>query len=69
MLMQELTIADSVADWAIEHAESIRVFEKHGVEYCCGGKSLAYVCQQQSVDPFLVLQEIKEAIGANAKAT
>ena len=66
--MQELTIADSVVDWAIEHAESIPVFEKHGVEYCCGGKSLAYVCQQRSVDPVLVLQEIKVAIVANANS-
>ena len=61
--MQELTIADAVVDWAIEHVESITVFEKHGIEYGCGGKSLAWVCEERGLDPQNVLREIKEAIG------
>ena len=61
--MLQLTIDDPVVDWAIEHAESIPVFEKHGIDYCCGGKSLAWVCKQRGLDPQMVLTEIKEAIG------
>jgi regulator of cell morphogenesis and NO signaling len=61
--MQKFTIDDAVVDWAIEYAESITVFEKHGIEYCCGGKSLAWVCEQRGLDPQVVLREIKEAIG------
>jgi regulator of cell morphogenesis and NO signaling len=61
--MQELTIDDPVVDWAIDHPESIAVFEKHGIDYCCGGKSLAYVCEHRALDPQVVLTEIKMAIG------
>ena len=64
--MQELTINDAVVDWAIEHAESIAVFEKHGIEYCCGGKSLAWVCEQRGLDSQVILREIKEAIGVTS---
>jgi regulator of cell morphogenesis and NO signaling len=59
--MLQLTIDDPVVDWAIEHAESIAVFEKHGIDYCCGGKSLDYVCKQRGVDPHMVLAEIKDS--------
>jgi iron-sulfur cluster repair protein YtfE (RIC family) len=45
--MSKLTITDAVDEWAIEHPEAIPVFEKHGVDYCCAGKSLAYACEQQ----------------------
>jgi iron-sulfur cluster repair protein YtfE (RIC family) len=60
--MLQLIIDDPVVDWAIEHAESIPVFEKHGIDYCCGGKSLAWVCEQRCLDPQMVLRDIKEAI-------
>ena len=62
--MSKLTITDAVVEWAIEHPEAIAVFEKHGVDYCCAGKSLDYACKQQSVDPHLVLREIYEAIAS-----
>ena len=60
--MSKLAITDAVVEWAIEHPEAIPVFEKHGIDYCCAVKSLAYACEQQSVNPHLVLQEINEAI-------
>jgi iron-sulfur cluster repair protein YtfE (RIC family) len=59
--MLQLTIDDPAVDWAIDHPESIAVFEKHGIDYCCGGKSLGYVCKLRGVDPHVVLAEIKEA--------
>jgi regulator of cell morphogenesis and NO signaling len=60
--MPALTIEDPVVNWAIDHPESIAVFEKHGIDYCCGGKSLAYVCDQRALDPQMVLRGIKEAM-------
>ena len=60
--MSEPTITDAVVEWAIEHPEAIAIFEKHGIDYCCAGKSLAYACEQRAVDPHLVLREIYEAI-------
>jgi regulator of cell morphogenesis and NO signaling len=50
----------SVVDWAIDHPESIAVFERYGIDYCCVGKSLEYACQQQGVDPQQVLAEISQ---------
>jgi iron-sulfur cluster repair protein YtfE (RIC family) len=63
--MRELTIDDPVVDWAIDYPSAIAVFEKHGIDYCCGGKSLAYVCEQWSLNPQMVLREIKEAMSVN----
>ena len=60
--MLQLTIDDPAVDWAIDHPESIAVFEKHGIDYCCGGKSLAWVCKQRGLDRQMVLREIKEAM-------
>ena len=35
----------TVRDWAVEHPEATRVFEKIGIDYCCGGgKSLEEAC-------------------------
>jgi len=63
-VMSKLTITEAVVEWAIEHPEAIPVFEKHGVDYCCAGKSLAYACEQRGADPHLVLREINEAIAS-----
>jgi regulator of cell morphogenesis and NO signaling len=60
--MQQLTTSDPVVDWAIDCPESIPIFEKHGIDYCCGGKSLAYACEQRAIDPYQVLLEIQKAI-------
>jgi iron-sulfur cluster repair protein YtfE (RIC family) len=60
--MLDLTFMDAVTEWAIEHPEVIPIFEKHGIDYCCPGKSLANACQQRGADLHLVLLEINEAI-------
>jgi regulator of cell morphogenesis and NO signaling len=60
--MLELAIDDPVVDWTIDYPESIAICEKHGIDYCCGGKSLAFVCEQRALDPQMVLREIKEAM-------
>jgi regulator of cell morphogenesis and NO signaling len=45
-----MTITDSttVADIAASYPASVRVFQRHGIDFCCGGKaSLAAACQEQ----------------------
>lgn len=55
-------LSTSVADWCIEHPEALAFFERQGIDYCCGGKSLEYACQQRSLDPKRVLAELEQAI-------
>jgi regulator of cell morphogenesis and NO signaling len=63
-VMQELTTSDAVVDWVIDCPESISILEKYGIDYCCGGKSLAYACEQRALDAYQVLLEIQKAIAA-----
>ena len=34
----EITAANLVADIAAHHPRSIEVFERHGIDFCCGGR-------------------------------
>jgi iron-sulfur cluster repair protein YtfE (RIC family) len=52
----------SVVDWAIDCPESIPILDKYGIDYCCGGKSVAYASEQCALDPYPVLLEIQKAI-------
>ncbi|NVN91005.1 MAG: iron-sulfur cluster repair di-iron protein [Desulfuromonadales bacterium] len=39
-----------------------RVFEKYGIDFCCGGKiPLATACRERRIDPVVVSREIEEA--------
>jgi regulator of cell morphogenesis and NO signaling len=52
----------SVRDFAIENPASIRVFEKFGIDYCCGGrKPLAQACAERAIDPSAVLAALESA--------
>jgi regulator of cell morphogenesis and NO signaling len=54
--------ATTVRDIALEQPASIRVFEKFGIDYCCGGrKALAQACQERSLDLQTVLAAIESA--------
>ena len=47
-----------------EKPERSRVFERHGLDYCCGGKrSLEDACRDKSLDPSTVVAEL-EALDA-----
>lgn len=53
----------TVRDWALEHPEATRVFEKVGIDYCCGGgKSLEDACAAAnlSVDELIDSLELAE---------
>jgi regulator of cell morphogenesis and NO signaling len=45
---------------------AVRVFEKFGIDYCCGGKRpLADVCKEKGYDPSLVRRELDTALAAD----
>jgi regulator of cell morphogenesis and NO signaling len=59
----------SVAEYAIEHPSSKRVFEKLKIDYCCGGKMpLSEACTKHniSVEELSGLLETEEQRSANA---
>ena len=56
-----ITESTTVADIASSHPSSVRLFQQHGIDFCCGGKTaLALACQQQGV-PFADLVNAIEA--------
>lgn len=62
--MLPLDLEDSIVDWATEYPHAIPIFEKHQIEYCCAGKSLAYACEVKNLDPHRIAQEIHQAASA-----
>ncbi len=59
------TAIKQVRDLAMEQPSSVRVFERFGIDYCCGGrKSLAQVCQEQQIPLADLLQGLAEAAHA-----
>ena len=61
--MTSIDLDKSVADWAIDYPASVAVFEAHGIDYCCGGKSLEYACRQAGINPQQIAEELREAGG------
>ena len=60
----------TVRDIALEQPASIRVFERFGIDYCCGGrKPLVEACQERSIEPKAVLDAIQEAVAGGGEST
>ncbi len=56
------TAATTVREIALDQPASIRIFEKFGIDYCCGGrKPLAQACQERSLDPETILTALENA--------
>ncbi len=51
-----------VPDWIIEHPETLPVIQTFGIDYSCGGKSLAYACREQRLDVAIVLKELHRCL-------
>lgn len=52
---------DTVAEVVTGHPHLARVFERFGVDYCCGGeKTLQEVCVEKGLDPQLLLAALHE---------
>ena len=59
MTMSSPDLDWSLPDWIIEHPEAMEVFERRGLDYSCGGKSLAFACRDRCLDPQIVLAELR----------
>lgn len=63
----KISAETTVRDIAREQPSSVRVFEKAGVDYCCGGaRSLHSVCESQNLDYSELLARL-EAASAEAQ--
>jgi regulator of cell morphogenesis and NO signaling len=63
------TAETTVREIALDQPASIRVFEKLGIDYCCGGrKPLAQACAERSLDLQSVLAAL-ESTGASKDAS
>ncbi len=60
--MSECDLDSSVPEWMIEHPVTLAVFRELGIDYCCGGKSLAYACRQQGLDANEVLEKLRRGL-------
>lgn len=59
---------DTLATLATKHPGASRVFQRHGLDFCCHGNiSLADACEQHTLDPSALLTELAaEAATADA---
>ena len=63
--MTTIDIATQVKDLVIERPGRARVFEKLGIDYCCGGKRpLAEVCEEKGLDAAAVTAALVEVDAA-----
>ena len=55
----------TVRDIALENPASVRVFEKYGIDYCCGGRMpLAEACANRNLNVDEVIASLENAAGA-----
>lgn len=68
--MATLTPQATVGQLVAERASRAKVFERFGIDYCCGGKmSIADACQRKGIDPTSViaaLDAVDAALGAQS---
>jgi len=58
--MRESTTLQTIGEFVAEDYRTAKVFEKYGIDFCCGGKvSLANACREKDVDPDDVIREIE----------
>ena len=66
--MQTMGISETthVAEVAARYPGTIKVFQQHAVDFCCGGKKpLSEVCGARGLDPSVLLAELRAAIAAS----
>jgi regulator of cell morphogenesis and NO signaling len=55
-----MTLETTVGEMVVERPSRARVFERHRIDYCCGGKmTLSAACARRGLDPQQVLAEIE----------
>jgi regulator of cell morphogenesis and NO signaling len=59
----------TVGEAAALSMAATRVFEDHGIDFCCGGKKpIAEACREKQVDPGVLIGEIEAAMQREAAA-
>ncbi|HHV55911.1 MAG TPA: iron-sulfur cluster repair di-iron protein [Firmicutes bacterium] len=70
--MSTINEQKTVAELVTERPDRTRIFERLGIDYCCGGrKTLAQACQEKGLDVRTVvatLQAVEEAAEAQTRA-
>ena len=62
-----MTTTTTLADVAATSLSAVRTLERHGLDYCCGGKqSFDEACDAKGLKPESVMQEIERAQGPGA---
>ncbi|MBI3665629.1 MAG: iron-sulfur cluster repair di-iron protein [Acidobacteria bacterium] len=57
-----LTANKTVGEIAAENPSAVRIFEKHGIDYCCGGgHPLEQACREKGLSAEQVLAEVEKA--------
>lgn len=67
--MASIDTSKTVGQLVVERPARAAVFERHGIDYCCGGKlPLVAACEKRGVDPAALAAEL-EAAGAETPDT
>jgi quercetin dioxygenase-like cupin family protein len=60
--MSECDLDTPVPEWVIDHPETLTTFQELGIDYCCGGKSLAHACRERGLDAAAVLEQLRHSL-------
>ena len=64
-----ITETTTVAEIASALPSSVRVFQRHGIDFCCGGRiPLAVACEEQGLPFAQIARAIEESVAAPAAA-
>lgn len=62
-----MTPSMTLADLAASSLSATRILEKHGLDYCCGGKqAFDQACASRGLQPDAILRQIQEAAATGA---
>ena len=68
--MKTLSADLTVGEIAAQSPASVRVFERHQIDFCCGGKlPVAEACRTRGLDTAAVLDEIRHELAGAASDT
>ncbi len=66
--MYRLDRSSTVAQIVTEHAGAARVFQKHGIDYCCRGDvTVPAACRDRRLDPEALFAELEASLSAGGR--
>jgi regulator of cell morphogenesis and NO signaling len=58
--LSKLSAEKSVGEWVAADYRAAAVFNKYGIDFCCGGqKRVTQACTEKGIDPEVVIQEVE----------